>query len=405
MDVQTAFLNGELREEIYMDQPEGFLEDGKENLVCKLNKSLYGLKQASRCWFTTMDTFLKEKGYEQSKSDNCLYIKRVGEEFIIISLFVDDLLLACNSVQMLEKEKKELQKRFCMKDLGEVHYLLGIQIERDRARKKMLLHQAKYLSDMLLKYGMQDCKPVSTPQVTGSTLVVHDGDAIDRQKYQAIIGSLTYAVTTTRPDIAQALGSVNQFCSNPSGEHWQSVKRILRYIKGTINLGIEFDGSRENEVQLIGFVDADWGGNLNGRKSQSGYLFSICGGIVSWASKKQATVALSSTEAEYVAACLATQEAVWLRSLLADLSFVQDKPSIIFEDNQGTIALSKNPKYHSRTKHIDVKYHFVRDKCESEEIVLTYCSTNDMIADMLTKALPRTLFERFRTYLNMMKRN
>ena len=322
---------------------------------------------------------------------------------MIISLFVDDLLLACNSVQMLKKEKEELQKRFCMKDLGEVHYLLGIQIERDRANKKMLLHQEKYLHDMLYKYGMQDCKPVSTPQVTGSTLVVNDGNSIDKQKYQAIIGSLTYAVTTTRPDIAQALGSVNQFSSNPSEEHWQSLKRILRYIKGTLDFGIEFDGSMESDIQLIGFVDADWGGNLNGRKSQSGYLFSICGSLVSWASKKQTTVALSSTEAGYVAASLATQEAIWLRSLLADLNFIQDEPTVIFEDNQGAIAMSRNPKYHGRTKHIDIKHHFVRDKCESGDIVLTYCSTNDMIADMLTKALPRTLFERFRTLLNMKK--
>ena len=182
------------------------------------------------------------------------------------------------------------------------------------------------------------------------------------------------------------------------------MKRILRYIKGTINLGIEFDGSKKDQIQLTGYVDADWGGNLNGCKSQSGYLFSICGGITSWASKKQTTVALSSTEAEYVAASLATQEAIWLRSLLADLKFVQGKPTIIFEDNQGAIAFSKNPKYHARTKNIDVKHHFVRDKSESGEIILTYCSTNDMIADMLTKALPRTLLEKFLTYMNMMKR-
>ena len=290
-----------------------------------------------------------------------------------------------------------------MKDLGDVHYLLGIQIERDRTNKKMLLHQERYLSDMLHKYGMQDCKPVSTPQVTGATLVVNNGDAIDKQKYQAIIGSLTYAMTTTRPDIAQSVGSVNQFCSNPSGEHWQSFKRILHYIKGAINFGIEFDGSKEDQVQLKGFVDADWGGNLNGGKSQSGYLFSICGGIVSWGSKKQTTVALSSTEAEYIAASLATQEAIWLCSLLADLKFVQGKPTIIFEDNQGAVALSKNPRYHARTKHVNIKHHFIRDKFESGEIILTYCSTNDMIADMLTKALPRTMFETFRTFLNMKK--
>eukprot|EP00795_Rhopilema_esculentum_P008820 gene8820-biopygen1729 len=343
MDVQTAFLNGELEEEIYMLQPEGYKEKGKENFVCKLNKSIYGLKQASRCWFKTMDAYMKNNDYEQCQADSCLYVKRVGAEFIIIALYVDDMLLACSSNQLLQNEKEALQKRFCMKDLGEARYCLGIQIERNRAEKRMLLHQSTYLSNLLRKYGMQNCKEVSTPQVTGSTLLANEGDPVDKQRYQALIGSLTYAVTATRPDIAQALGSVNQFSSNPSGEHWQSVKRILRYIKGTLDWGIQFDGSKEEGVQLSGFVDADWGGNVNGRKSQSGYMFTICGGVVSWASKKQTSVALSSTEAEYVAACLATKEAVWLRSLLADLNFTQEEPTVVQEDNQGAIAMSKNP--------------------------------------------------------------
>ena len=270
MDVQTAFLNGELEEEIYMSQPEGYKEKGKENYVCKLNKSLYGLKQASRCWFKTMDAFLKENDYEQCQADSCLYVKRVGAEFIIIALYVDDMLLACNSTKLLQNEKEALEKQFCTKDLGEARYCLGIQIERNRAEKKMLLHQSTYLKNLLQKYGMQNCRAVPTPQVTGSTLFANEGDPVDKQKYQALIGSLTYAVTATRPDIAQALGSVNQFSSNQSAEHWQSVKRILRYIKGTLDWGIQFDGSKEKEVQLNGFVDADWGGDVNRRKSQSG---------------------------------------------------------------------------------------------------------------------------------------
>ena len=288
MDVQTAFLNGELEEEIYMLQPEGYKEKGKENFVCKLNKSIYGLKQASRCWFKTMDAYMKNNDYEQCQADSCLYVKRVGAEFIIIALYVDDMLLACSSKQLLQNEKEALQKRFCMKDLGEARYCLGIQIERNRAEKRMLLHQSTYLSNLLRKYGMQNCKEVSTPQVTGSTLLANEADPVDKQRYQALIGSLTYAVTATRPDIAQSLGSVNQFSSNPSGEHWQSVKRILRYIKGTLDWGIQFDGSKEEGVQLSGFVDADWGGNVNGRKSQSGYMFTICGGVVSWAGKQEA---------------------------------------------------------------------------------------------------------------------
>ena len=195
------------------------------------------------------------------------------------------MLLACNSTKLLRSEKEALQKQLCMKDLGEARYCLGIQIERNRAEKKMLLHQSTYHKNLLQKYGMQNCIAVPTPQVTGSTLFANEGDPVDRQKYQARIGSLADAVTATRPDIAQALGSVNQFSSNPSAEHWQSVKRILLYIKGTLDWGIQFDGSKEKEVQLNGFVDADWGGDVNGRKSQSGYMFTICGGIVSWASK------------------------------------------------------------------------------------------------------------------------
>ena len=401
MDVQTAFLNGALEEEIYMSQPEGYKVKGKENSVCKLNKSLYGLKQASRFWYKTMDAYLKKNDYVQCQADTCLYMKQVGAEFIIIALYVDDLLLACNNSKLLQKEKDALKEQFCMKDLGEAHYLLGIQIKRNRAEKRMLLLQNTYLSNLLQKYGMQNCRAVTTPQVPGSTLSANKSDPIHKQKYQALIGSLTYAVTATRPDLAQALGTVNQFSSNPSGEHWQSVKRILRYIKGTLDLGIQFDGSKEDDVKLSGFVDADWGGDVNGRKSQSGYIFSLCGGVVSWASKKQTSVALSSTEAEYVAACLATQEAIWLRSLLADLNFIQEEPTIIHEDNQGAIAMSKNPKFHARTKHIDIKYQFIRDKVESGELLLKYCPSSDMIADMLTKALPRTLFQKFRLMRNI----
>ena len=287
MDVQTAFLNAELQEEIYMVQPDGYVEQGKEDLVCKLNKSLYGLKQSSRCWFKTMDSFLKESGYEQCKSDSCLYVRRVGDDMVIIALYVDDILIASNNKKMLRKEKVALKERFNMKDMGEAHYCLGIQILRDRANKKMLLHQTRYLTNLLEKYNICNCKEISTPQELGSRLTVNKGDCVDKQKYQVLIGSLTYAVTGTRPDIAQALGSVNQFEPNPSSEHWKSVKRILRYIKGTLDWGILFDGTKETEIRLSGFVDADWGSDPNGRKSRSVYIFTLCGGIISWLSKKR----------------------------------------------------------------------------------------------------------------------
>ena len=334
MDVSTAFLNGELEEEIYMSQPEGYVKEGEEGLVCKLNKSIYGLKQSSRCWLNTIDEFLENSGYTKSSSDPCIYIKREGEDIMLIARYVDDLIPASNSKSMLHREEAALQQRFEMKDLGEVHYCLGIQVERDKENKRMKLHQAQYLTNLLEKFCMQDCKPAATPADQSTKLLPNEGEPVDKEKYQALIGGL-----------------------NPGEEHWKAAKRILRYIKGTIDYGITFDGNEETDVKLPGYVDADWGSNPNGRKSQSGYLFTICGGVISWASKKQSVVALSSTEAEYIAASLASQEAVWLRSLLGDISFVQEEPTVIKEDNQGTIALSRNPKYHPRTKHIDIKYH------------------------------------------------
>ena len=401
MDVSTAFLNGELKEDIYMSQPEGYIQEGKEDMVCKLNKSIYGLKQASRCWYDTLGKFLKDAKYRQCAADSCIYMKQVGVHYTYIAVYVDDILIASNSKVMLHNEKKLLQERFNTKDLGEAHYCLGIQIQRNREQKQMFLHQTKYLTNLLEKYGMSDCRSISTPQEQNKIMIPNEDEPVDKVRYQAVIGSITYAVIATRPDLAQALGSVNRFASNPSKEHWTAVKRILRYIKGTVNHGILFGGQKENDVHLEGYVDADWGSNPNGRKSQSGYVFFVCGGIISWASKKQPIIALSSTEAEYIAANLAVQEAIWLRSLLNDFGFVQKQPTNINEDNQGVIALCKNPKFHSRTKHIDIKYHFIREKIKDSEITLKYCSTQEMIADALTKPLGKIKFQRFKDLMGV----
>ena len=400
MDVQTAFLHGKLSEEIYMEQPRGFEKAGSENLVCKLEKGLYGLKQASRCWFLTIDEFLQDNSYKQCDGDRCVYLKAVGDKFLILALYVDDVILATNSLQLLKSEKEKLMKRFAMKDLGEAKFCLGIQIIRKRKEGKMLLLQKSYLENLLVKFGMQDSKPISTPQDLGMKLSKNEGEPIDIKRYQAAIGGLTYAVCATRPDLAAALSSLNQYSSNPSQEHWKAVKRVLRYIKGTLDYGLLYQSSQNGNVQLKGYVDADWGG-AETRKSISGYLFSLGNNLVSWASKRQATTALSTTEAEYVAASSAGQEAVWLRLLLQSLGFEQKKATVIQEDNQGCIALSKNPKFHARTKHIDIKHHYIRDLVTTNQIDLSYCASHKMVADVLTKPLPKEQFERFRNRMQV----
>ena len=217
--------------------------------------------------------------------------------------------------------------------------------------------------------------------------------------YSTSHSCLTYASLISRPNIAVATGTLAQFMSNPNVQHWSGVKRVLRYLKGTKNFGLCY--SKADDNQLVGFSDADWAGDLHTRRSTSGYTFHVGPSLVSWSSRKQVTVARSSTEAEYVALSSATQEAIWLRRLLSDISFQECPTTLINEDNQGAIELSKNAKHHERTKHIDIAYHFIRERVSSQEIVVSYCPTNDMIADVMTKAVPRVKFEKFRSSLGV----
>ena len=364
MDVCSAFLNGVLEEDIYMKQPEGFVSEKFPRKVCKLKKSLYGLKQSARVWNKQIDEYLKKSGYIQSIADPCIYYRVEEVEgksvTMIVGVYVDDTIIMSNDNDTLLEEKKRIGDRFEMEDRGEVHFILGMEVKRDRKNRKMTICQTSYLQEVLARFGMEDCKPVSTPMEAGKvfTSLSDNKNAIDVKKYQAVIGSLNYAAVATRPDISTAVGKLSQFMRNPGADHWSGVKRILRYLKGTIDHGLTFTAS--DEFILHGFSDADWAGCTESRKSTSGYAFFIGNCIVSWASKKQSIVALSSTEAEYVALCSAAQETVWLRNLLADVGFQQSTPTCVKEDNQGAMCLAKNPKNHNRTKHIDIKFHYTR---------------------------------------------
>ena len=336
MDVKSAFLNGNLAEEIYMKQPNGYIDKNNPHMVCKLQKSLYGLKQSARCWNLVLDSFLKSNGYVQSSADPCIYCKvmlKNGKRILmIIAIYVDDTILASNDINMLKEEKLKLSKRFEMDDRGEIHYLLGMCIRRDRKLKTLTIDQSIYLQNVLKRFGFDDCKSVSTPMEAGKKFQkLSDDDVVDIKKYQAAIGSLVYASIGTRPDISVAVGALSQFMSKPGQEHWSGVKRIFRYLKGTLSYGLKFVAS-DNFV-LHGYCDADWAGDTDTRKSTSGYIFKLGGATISWSSKRQAVVALSSTEAEYIALSYAAQEIVWLRNLLSSLGFRQAKPTVLFEDN------------------------------------------------------------------------
>ena len=390
-----------------MAQLDGFIDKEHPEKVCKLRKSVYGLKQAARCWNKTIDQFFNESGYIQSNADPCVYSKRVNvngkEHMMIVALYVDDLLIASNDITLLSEEKKKLGERFDMVDQGEVKFCLGMSISRDRKNSVLKIDQSAYLKSILSRFGMADCKPVSTPMEVGNIFekLSSDETAIDLKNYQAAIGSLIYASIGTRPDISYAVGVLSQFMSNPGHRHWTGIKRVFRYIKGTLNHCLEFKSSKTNTVDLIAYTDADWAGDKIQRKSTSGYVFQMGGSSTTWISKRQSIVALSTTEAEYISLSQATQEATWLRRLLNDVGFEQTTPTILYEDNQGAIELSKNQRLNSRTKHIDIKYHYVRGAVEENKVKVNYCPSDDMVADILTKSLPKAKFEKFRTMLGV----
>ncbi|KAL0356269.1 UNVERIFIED_CONTAM: Retrovirus-related Pol polyprotein from transposon RE1 [Sesamum radiatum] len=392
MDVKSAFLNGYIDEEIYVEQPQGFVAKGCEEKVLRLKKALYGLKQAPRAWYSRIDNYFMNQGFRRSLSEPTLYVKRQGNDTLIVSLYVDDLIYTGNNEKMIHDFKEDMMKTFEMSDLGLMHFFLGIEINQEK--EGIFICQKKYTETLLKKFKMESCKTVTTPLVTGEKYKKEDGsEKVDGSIYRSLIGSLLY-LTATRPDIMFATSLLSRFMQSPSQVHYGAAKRILRYLQGTKDFGIWYKST--NDAKLVGYTDSDWAGSADDMKSTSGYTFSLGSGIFSWASKKQATVAQSSAEAEYIAAAAASNQATWLRRILEDMGEKQEEPTTIYCDNKSAIAITKNPVQHNRTKHIDIKYHALREATTRGEIELKYCSTEEQLADMFTKALPRDKFEELR---------
>ncbi|UYV66529.1 hypothetical protein LAZ67_4001965 [Cordylochernes scorpioides] len=395
LDVKSAFLNGDLEEELYMEQPQGYENPDFPNHVCSLQKSIYGLKQSSRMWNKKFHEFLIKFDLKPSISDSCVYTMKCKQAYILLAIYVDDCLIC-----------SYLNSNFEIKTFT-ADYFLGLQIYRDRTTKMLFLHQASYIERTLEHYNLLDIKLQSVPSDPYSKLTKEmcpkDNQEIEEMNkipYRQTIGSLMYLMTGTRPDIAYAVSRVSQFMNNPGPSHWTAVKKIFGYLKATKNIGICFGGS-SCTTTLIGFSDADFAGDLDTRKSTTGYVFMLNNGPISWCSQKQNCVSLSTTESEYIAASKATKEAIWLRQLLRELHQEQVKPTTIFCDNQSCIRLVHNPEYHKRTKHIDISYHFIRDHFQKHAIDLLYVCSNDQAADIFTKALPPERYRRLRSQLGL----
>ncbi|KAK1627137.1 hypothetical protein QYE76_001452 [Lolium multiflorum] len=396
MDVKTAFLNGDIEEELYMVQPKGFVDPENANKVCKLQRSIYGLKQASRSWNLRFDRVIKDFGFIRTHGEACIYKKVSGSSVAFLILYVDDILLIGNDIELLSSIKGYLNKSFSMKDLGEAAYILGIKIYRDRSRRLIGLSQSTYLDKILKKFRMDESKKGFLPMLPGKVLSKTQGPATadERERmskipYASAVGSIMYAMLCTRPDIAHAVSLTSRYQSDPGMEHWTAVKNILKYLKRTKDMFLCYGG--DQELVVTSYTDASWNTDPDDSKSQSGYVFILNGAAVSWSSSKQCTVAKSSTESEYIAASEASSEAVWMKRFIVELGVVPSAldPLVIYCDNTGAIANAKEPRSHKKLKHIKLRFHSIREYIEDGEVEICKVHTDLNVADPLTKALPR----------------
>ena len=388
LDIKTAFLNGKLDEDVYIQQPPGYNYDNPD-LACKLNKALYGLKQASRAWHRTLKTEIESMGFKESTADPGLFIKPSSPPAYLL-IYVDDILVITNNTYMLNSVKNQISTAFETRDLGPATFFLGIDIIRDRTTKTIKLTQTRHTTDLLSKFNMEKSKPFDTPSSIAIKLTA-DGEPLDTKEhpYSTLIGSLMYLASCTRPDIAQAVGALARYMSKPTTTHWTAAKHVLRYLAGTTDYGIIFTPS---DSTLNAYCDANHAGDIDTRRSTTGYVFTFNNGAITWSSRLQPTVAASTTEAEYMAAASTVKEALWLRKLFTDLD-LHIACIDIKSDSQSAIHMLKNPVISLRSKHIDIVHHFARERVARGEVNFFYIPTDSMVADILTKPVPTNKFK------------
>lgn len=398
LDVKSAFLNGELKEEVFVSQPEGFEKPGKEHMVYRLSKALYGLRQAPRAWYSKLRKCLENMGLVRCPYEHAVYTKREAGEVLIVAVYVDDLLVTGTNEVVTAEFKKQMAATFEMSDLGRLSYYLGLEVNQQNGYVE--LKQEAYAKRVLEKAGMESCNPTRFPMDPKAVITKDEGGtAVNATEYKSIIGGLRYLVHT-RPDIAFAVGIISRYMEKPTELHLNAAKRILRYIRGTVSYGLIYSETSANNA-ITGFSDSDLGGNVEDRKSTSGVVFYLNESVITWVSQKQKCVALSSCEAEFMAATAAACQGIWLRNLLGAVTGRKLGAVTLYVDNKSAIDLAKNPVFHGRSKHIDIRYHFIRECVERGEIIIKHVRTEEQRADVLTKALSIVKFERMRRLLGV----
>ena len=399
LDVKTAFLYGQLDEEIYMEQPEGFKVRGQEDKVLRLLRAIYGLKQASLAWWKELDKSFKELGFKRLYADAGLFVYRHADGTIVIVIaYVDDIIFLGKNKSLIASKKAEFMKRWECRDLGECKEFLRMRITRKDG--KILLDQTAYLQKVLERFGMVNARFAATPLPAGYKPIPNEGpaDSTIRSKYQSVIGSLLYIMLGTRPDIAYAVTKMSQFSANPSQEHLDKALYICCYLAGTSKYALVFNGP--SNKGLIAYTDSDWAGDPIKRRSVTGYFFKLADGIISWQSRSQKTVALSSTEAKYMALSDCSRQAIWMKTVFSEIGMPLGAIPVC-GDNQGSIFISSNPVQERRSKHIDIRYHYVREQIEDGKIKIYFVEGSHNPADLFTKNLGQPKFEYFRKQLGL----
>lgn len=401
LDIKTAFLNGKLQESIYMKQPPGFQHENK-NLVCRLKKGIYGLKQAAKLWNDEIHGVLIGEGFERSKADPCLYSKKEDGDWVFVLIYVDDIQVIGKTKRTIDKVKTMLASKFDVQDLGEIKQYLGINVTRD---KNGIFHldQSNYIKKIVNDFGLASAKASNVPIQVNYGKGKSDNDLLtSNAQYQKLLGCLLYISVNTRPDIAASVSILAQKVCQPTQADWNELKRVLKYLKGTADLKLALGNKNYKGELLYGYSDANWAEDKADRKSNSGHVFMVNGATVCWSSRKQQLVALSTCEAEFIALSEACRAASWIRRLLIDLKQRVQKATTIHEDNQSCLKLiEEEERLSERSKHIDTRFHFVKDYVKGGLISCEYCPTEKMLADILTKPIPAKKFEEIRNYFGL----
>jgi Reverse transcriptase (RNA-dependent DNA polymerase) len=414
LDISTAFLHADIDEEVYMQQPEGTQKPGTAHLVCRLRKALYGLRQSPRLFYQLLHKYLVSIGFIRTGKDYCMYTRQeAGGSRTVLTVYVDDLSLGCNNFEILLQIKSELKKQFRITDGGELNYILKMEVRRDRLKKKIFLSQSRYIQDIVHKFGIQDAKTVTFPQVPGK--VLSEAKKLtkieERQMgipYRNLVGSLVHIQRGTRPDISNAVRELSRFLNCYNKEHYQSAIRVLRYLKQTFDFGLVFDGSLLRDELLIFnllevYADSSFGNRELSRLSVTGYAIILAGAAIVYKSVCQRNIAISTLQAEITATSEACRDAEWVRMLLIELGFKPRGPIPVFCDNQAAVASIQNPVNHKGCKHIEIRNFYARELQEAGKISIKYTRTSEMIGDILTKALPEKQFIYLRKKLGVLQ--